>query len=104
MREALFVAELSKKGDPSQPFRNTGRSTIDQLAGQTALVCGASKGIGRAVAEELANNGARVVLLARDAAGLEKSVKGLKNSSRHFTIVQDLNDSNGLRQSIKALL
>jgi Tropinone reductase 1 len=42
-----------------------------RLDGQTALVCGASKGIGLACARELAALGADVLLIARDEAHLE---------------------------------
>jgi len=43
-----------------------------RLAGQTALVSGASRGIGRAVALAFAREGARVVLLARGRADLDR--------------------------------
>lgn len=47
------------------------------LAGTTALVTGASRGIGRAIAEELIALGARCLLVARDEASLEDTVREL---------------------------
>jgi len=41
------------------------------LSGKHALVTGAGRGIGAAIAEELASHGARLTLLGRDAARLE---------------------------------
>src|SRR5690348_7072852 len=43
------------------------------LAGQVALVTGSSRGLGLAIAEELARQGCRVVLCARDATELERA-------------------------------
>ena len=47
---------------------NTGKP----LSGQTALVVGASRGIGAATAQALAEAGAHVILTSRDAARLER--------------------------------
>ncbi len=48
-----------------------------QLAGKTAIVTGASRGIGRAVAQVLASEGMQLVLAARSQAGLEETAASL---------------------------
>src|SRR4051812_36963004 len=46
-----------------------------QLKDKSALICGASQGLGLAIAEALAREGCRVGLLARNAAKLDRHVK-----------------------------
>ena len=48
---------------------------------RTALITGASRGIGLACAHALASTGARVILAARDAAKLEAASAGIPGSS-----------------------
>jgi 3-oxoacyl-[acyl-carrier protein] reductase len=55
------------------------RLTVD-LAGQVALVTGASRGIGRATAISLARCGARVACAARDTAKLAETVEAIKSA------------------------
>ena len=48
------------------------------LSGLRALVTGSTKGIGRAIARELAANGAEVVINGRKAADVEQAIVGLR--------------------------
>ena len=48
--------------------------------GKTVFVTGASKGIGRAIAEVFATNGATVVCASRTVADLEIVVKNIKKN------------------------
>jgi 3-oxoacyl-[acyl-carrier protein] reductase len=48
------------------------------LKGKVALITGASKGLGRAIAEEFAKEGAHVSICARGREDLEKAAEGLR--------------------------
>lgn len=56
------------------------------LKGKHAIVCGASKGIGRASAIALAEQGATVTLLARNAEALEKVKASLAGEGHHVLV------------------
>ncbi len=75
------------------------------LTGKHALVCGASEGIGRAAARELALLGADVTLLARRADVLETLANELprKDGQQHGWISADVLDTEKLRAQAQAL-
>jgi 3-oxoacyl-[acyl-carrier protein] reductase len=58
-----------------------------ELSGKTALVTGASRGIGRAVALGLAKEGARVALCARDKAALEDAAAAIRRQGGPAALV-----------------
>lgn len=76
------------------------------LHGKHALVCGASEGIGRATAHELALLGASVTVLARRQAALDDVVATLANdgTQRHRTLVADVSQRDDLRGKLAALV
>lgn len=75
------------------------------LTGKNALVCGSSRGIGRASAIELALLGANVTLLSRTEKTL-KEVRELLDTSQgqiHSIQVADLNDFEDFKKKLKVL-
>jgi 3-oxoacyl-[acyl-carrier protein] reductase len=68
------------------------------LAGKVAVVTGASRGIGRAIALELAHEGARVVVGARGAADLADARRALDAAGPgpHREVACDLTTADGV--------
>jgi len=76
-----------------------------RLAGRVALITGASRGIGAAVARRFAVEGAHVVLTARTVAGLEEVDDQIRAAGGSATLVPlDLRDHDAIDRLGPALL
>ncbi|MQA02217.1 MAG: SDR family NAD(P)-dependent oxidoreductase [Streptosporangiales bacterium] len=66
------------------------------LEGRTALVTGATSGIGRAVAVELATEGADVVVVGRDTTRLDKVAQDVETAGRRaWAVAADITELAG---------
>jgi NAD(P)-dependent dehydrogenase (short-subunit alcohol dehydrogenase family) len=73
------------------------------LSGRSALVTGASRGLGAGCAEALARHGADLVLVARGAAELEQVADNIRSLGRKVElIVGDVTDIAGIGRAIAA--
>ncbi len=70
-----------------------------RLIGKTAIITGASRGIGRAIAIRLAGEGAQVVLCARDGNLLEHAVRGMEEG-RAAALAVDLSEMDAAQRTV----
>lgn len=76
------------------------------LTNKTAIVCGSTQGIGKATAIELAQLGANVTLMARNAEKLKEVLTELpkKRGQKHSFIVADFANPKQVKQRIEKYL
>ena len=69
------------------------------LTGKRALVCGSTQGMGKAIAKELAVNGANVTLFARNEASLKDVLNELEGEG-HDYLLADFDDLDSVKVQI----
>jgi 3-oxoacyl-[acyl-carrier protein] reductase len=76
------------------------------LTNKTALVCGASQGLGFACATELALMGATIIAVSRNENKLQSAIQDLDTSKKqqHSFLVMDLSNPQEVKQTVSAFL
>lgn len=106
-----FPPELSRVNEGIESPEMDGAESVFgtlslSLEGKTALVCGASGGIGKATAAQLARQGATIIALSRGAEALETMIAGLpnKHGQKHIFLAADMQDVATLTKEIEMLV
>jgi short-subunit dehydrogenase len=74
---------------------------LDDIAGEVAIVTGGSRGLGLALARELARHSCRLVLCARDAAELARAAGSLRAGGAEVAVVAcDVSDEDAPQRLI----
>lgn len=99
------LAAVVGNGAQDQPARGGDASLRERVANKTVVVTGASSGIGEALANRLADAGARVVLVARSSEKLEQIKLGIAGrGGTAFAHPCDLSDGSDTQRLIDVIL
>ena len=81
-----------------------GSMSLFDLSGKVALITGSTRGIGRAIAERMAEHGARVVISSRSQAECEREAGAINakyGAGRAFPCTADINDRASLTKLVE---
>jgi 3-oxoacyl-[acyl-carrier protein] reductase len=74
---------------------------MNDLSDKRAIVCGSTQGIGLASAQELAERGAAVTLVARNAERLQVALDTLPSGAAHHTVCVDFESASAVHEAVK---
>jgi 3-oxoacyl-[acyl-carrier protein] reductase len=76
------------------------------LTGTTAVICGSTQGIGKAIAESFAASGANCILVARNKKSLDEviAVLSVNEDQKHHAVVADFSDIDQVKSAITSIL
>lgn len=74
------------------------------LTGKTAVVCGSTQGIGKAVAQELAKMGANLILVSRNESKLQNVIAELPQSKNHSYLAVDFSSPDDLKNKFTSFI
>ena len=93
------ISDLGVLGGDSFLVMKASKSTSEKLKGKTAVVTGASRGIGLAIAQALAAEGCNLVLTARNAKALAQAASKLRSkATRVLAEPCDVRDAPSVQQ------
>ena len=75
-----------------------------RLADKVAIVTGASSDIGKGIAKRFAEEGAKVILVARNLEGLEKARKEIGNTKSTASMSCDITNESQVMQTINQIM
>jgi len=78
-RQSILIGSFAAK--------DTRMSSLFDLTGKVAVITGSSKGIGRAIAERMAEHGAKVVVSSRKADVCEQVAAGIRSKGGEATVI-----------------
>src|ERR1700722_16769727 len=74
------------------------------IGGKVAFVAGGSKGMGRACAGLLAQEGCKVAIVARGAAAIDRAVEGITSSGgTAIGVCADLSSQQGIAEALQTV-
>ncbi len=102
--DASIVGGFSRLGYEVRS-RRRGWETLspDALSGRRIVVTGPTSGIGRALAGQLADMGARLVLVGRDESRVRRVADELGSTTAHEVVVADMSDLHAVARAVERI-